>query len=63
MVDFVLLALLIATAVLFSALALDEVTSRTSIRRSNRTSLVRPREVAKRPAIQPEDDDRDREAA
>lgn len=63
MADLIMLGLLVATTVLFSALTLDEVTSRTSIRRSNRTSLVPLNKVAKQPIIEPVKDDQDREAA
>lgn len=63
MVDTILLALLIATTVLFIALALDEVISRMGTRRSDRTSLLPPNELAKQPTNQSLADDGEREAA
>lgn len=63
MADLIMLGLLVATTVLFSALTLDEVTSRRSIRRSNRTSLDAVSKVAKQPAIESVKDHQGREAA
>ena len=63
MVDLILLGLVGATAVLFSALTLDEVTSRMHVRRSNRTSRLSPNDVANQPTREPVADDRKKEAA
>lgn len=53
MVDWILLELLIGTAILFVGLTLDEVTRQMEIRRSSLASPLEPNGVANEPTADP----------